>query len=78
MRQCKLCYPFTYNKADYVVTFGNEERELCVCKWCLQDLILLGFKANQVTRLTRAKPRNQAASGLIGLFLQTKFLEAFK
>jgi len=78
MRQCKLCYPFTHNKADYVVTFGNEERELCVCKWCLQDLMLLGFKANQVMRLARAKTCSRVASGLVGLILQTKTLEAFK
>jgi hypothetical protein len=78
MGRCKLCYAFTHNRADYVVTFGNEERELCVCKWCLQDLMLLGFKANKVVRLTRAKPCNRAASGFIGLFLQTEISGASK
>jgi hypothetical protein len=55
MRRCKLCYPFTHNKADYAVIFGNEERQLFVCKWCLEDLTLLGFNAHQIIGLPEAK-----------------------
>jgi hypothetical protein len=78
MGRCKLCYAFTHNRADYVVTFGNEERELCVCKWCLQDLMLLGFKANKVMRLTRAKPCNRALQASLAYSFKQKFRGASK
>ena len=51
MRRCELCYPFTHNKAEYLITFGKEDRQLRVCRWCLEDLTLLGFNANQIIRL---------------------------
>jgi hypothetical protein len=54
MRRCKLCYPFTHNKADYAVIFGNEERQLLICKWCLEDLTLLGFNTHQIIGLPEA------------------------
>jgi len=54
MRRCKLCYLFTHNKADYRIIFGNEERQLLICKWCLEDLTLLGFNANQIIGLPEA------------------------
>ena len=54
MRQCKLCYPFTHNKAEYLITFGNEERQLLICRWCLEDLTLLGFNAHQIISLREA------------------------
>lgn len=54
MRPCKLCYLFTHNKADYVIIFGNEECQLLICKWCLEDLTLLGFNAHQIIGLQEA------------------------
>ena len=48
-----LCYPFTHNEADFLVVFGKDERQLHVCKWCLQDLCLLGFNANQIIQLPK-------------------------
>jgi hypothetical protein len=45
MARCVLCYPFTRNEAEFLIIFGGDE-ELYVCKWCLQDLCLLGFNAN--------------------------------
>jgi hypothetical protein len=49
-----LCYPFTGNMADFAVTFDGDRKELRVCRFCLEDLMLLGFNANQIVRL--AKP----------------------
>jgi hypothetical protein len=52
MTRCVLCYPFTHNEAEFLIIFGNDE-QLYVCKWCLQDLCLLGFNANQVICLPK-------------------------
>lgn len=49
------CYPFTGNMAGYAVTFDWNEKELGFCRFCLEDLVLLGFNANHAVRL--AKPR---------------------
>ena len=54
MGRCKLCYAFTHNRADYKIIFGSEERQLLVCKWCLEDLTLLGFNAHQIICLREA------------------------
>ncbi|MGQ9641316.1 MAG: hypothetical protein ACUVUF_04225 [Candidatus Bathycorpusculaceae bacterium] len=54
MSRCMLCFSFTGNVADYAVTFGCDDKELRVCRFCLEDLVLLGFKVNQTVRL--AKP----------------------
>ena len=53
MTRCMLCYPFTHNEAEFIVTFGNEERKLHVCRWCLEDLRLLRFNANQIICLPK-------------------------
>jgi len=53
LSRCMLCYPFTHNEADFLVIFGKNERQLHVCKWCLQDLCLLGFNANQIICLPK-------------------------
>ena len=53
MSRCELCYLFTRNRAEYLITFGKEERQLRVCKWCLEDLTLHGFNANQIIRLPK-------------------------
>jgi len=56
MLRCMLCWSFTRHEADYVVTFGHNDRELKVCRYCIEDLTLLGFKANQIVRLEASKP----------------------
>lgn len=53
MTHCVLCYPFTHNEAEFLVIFGNENHQLHVCKWCLEDLTLLGFNANQIICLPK-------------------------
>ena len=55
MCRCMLCWPVTHNQADYTVTFGNQERVLQVCRWCEQDLALLGFRANQIVHLEASR-----------------------
>jgi len=72
--KCMLCWLVTHNQADYTVTFGNKQRVLHVCKWCMQDLRLLGFKANQTIRL--AKPLQPKNSWLWVLGPVRNFLEA--
>jgi hypothetical protein len=42
-----LCYPFTGNMADFAVTFDGDRKELGVCRFCLEDLMLLGFNVTQ-------------------------------
>ena len=56
MSKCWLCFPVTGHEADYALTFGKDERVLKVCRYCLEDLTLLGFRANQIVRLEAAKP----------------------
>ena len=53
MSHCMLCFPFTHNEADFAVTFGKDDKTLKVCRYCQQDLTLLGFNANQIIRLTK-------------------------
>lgn len=56
MSRCGLCFSVTGHEADYALTFGKDERTLKVCRYCHEDLTLLGFRANQVVRLEAAKP----------------------
>lgn len=57
MCMCSLCGYITHNEAEYMLTYGNHDAmKLNVCKWCLQDLSLLGFKINQTVRLEPSKP----------------------
>ncbi len=65
MVRCTLCFSFTGNMAEYTVTFGCRDEMLQVCRWCLQDLRLLGFKANQVIRLAY---EGQPKTGIITLY----------
>lgn len=55
MARCVLCYLFTGNMADFAVTFDWDDKELRVCRFCLEDLLLLGFNANQTIRLETSK-----------------------
>lgn len=61
-----LCWPVTHNQADYTITFGNQQRVLHLCKWCEQDLRLLGFKANQTIRLTKPLQPKISARRFLG------------
>jgi len=56
MSKCGLCFSATGHAADYTLTFGKDDRILNVCRYCHEDLTLLGFRANQVVRLEAAKP----------------------
>lgn len=56
MSKCTLCFPLTKHEADYVLTFGKDESALNVCRYCHEDLTLLGFRTNQVVRLEAAEP----------------------
>jgi len=51
MCRCGLCGPVTSNEADFAVSFGRDDREVRVCRWCEQDLTLFGLRLNQVVRL---------------------------
>jgi len=53
---CMLCFPFTHNTADYAISYGGNDSILQVCRWCLEDLRLLGFNANQIVSLETSKP----------------------
>jgi hypothetical protein len=52
---CMLCFPFTHNRAEYAISFGTDDRILRVCKWCLEDLKLLGFNAKQIVNLETSR-----------------------
>lgn len=56
MSRCMLCFPVTHNEADYAVTYGRDDRQLKICRYCHEDLTLLGFNANQTIRLETSKP----------------------
>ena len=51
MSKCGLCFSVTGHEADYALTFGRDGRILKVCRYCHEDLTLLGFRAKQVVRL---------------------------
>jgi hypothetical protein len=55
MLKCALCGPISHNVADFEVSYGAMDRSLHVCRWCEQDLELLGFRSNQVVRLPRVR-----------------------
>jgi len=53
--KCMLCWLVTHNQADYALTFGKDDRQLKVCRYCREDLTLLSFNANQTIRLETSK-----------------------
>ena len=55
MLKCTLCGPISSNMADFEVFYGPNNRLLRVCRWCEQDLELLGFRSTQVIRLPRVR-----------------------
>jgi len=46
-----LCFSVTGNDADFVLVFGTDNRVLRVCRYCFEDLMLFGFRANKVVCL---------------------------
>jgi len=56
LSRCMLCYAFTHNVAEFLVVYGRDDRQLNVCRWCLQDLNLLGFNASQIIGLPKQTP----------------------
>jgi len=58
LSKCGLCGPETGNIVRFEVTFGSEDDLILhVCRWCLQDLKMLGFTLNQILPF-----RNQRAN----------------
>lgn len=57
MCRCSLCGPATGNEADFSLSFGSEDREIKVCRWCKQDLSLFGVRFNQVVGLLQRAVR---------------------
>jgi hypothetical protein len=55
MPECTLCGPISRNEADFEVFYGSRDDLLRVCRWCEQDLKLLGFRSTQVIRLPRVR-----------------------
>jgi hypothetical protein len=62
MFKCGLCFSVTGHEADYALTFGKDELVLEVCRYCFEDLTLLGFRANHVVRLEASKPFRESLS----------------
>ena len=67
MCRCSLCFPVISHEAEFAVSYGSEDRLLRVCRWCEQDLALLGFKANQIVRLEPSKCTRSIPLSLIVL-----------
>ena len=53
MLRCALCGPVSRNPVDFEVSYGALDKLLQICRHCMEDLELLGFRSNQVIRLTR-------------------------
>ena len=67
MCRCGLCGPVTSNEADFAVSFGRDDREVRVCRWCEEDLELFGVRINQIVRLEPSKPRRHFPLSLLVL-----------
>jgi len=57
MCKCELCGPQSHHEAEFSISFGSDDRELKVCRWCSQDLRVLGARVNQLVRLPRSVVR---------------------
>ena len=56
MSKCGLCFSITGHEADYALLFGEEECVLKLCRYCREDLALLGFNDSKTIRLEASKP----------------------
>ena len=74
MCRCGLCGTVTSNEADFALSFGRDDREVRVCRWCEEDLTLFGVRLNQVVRLPSvAKYLVTVVSGSgLSLFMEAK------
>jgi hypothetical protein len=50
---CRLCGWITHHEAEYLLTYGRHDWILKVCRWCEQDLELMGFHINQTVKLPK-------------------------
>jgi hypothetical protein len=48
-----LCGPVSRNPVDFEVSYGAKDRWLQVCRYCREDLELLGLRVNQIIQLPR-------------------------
>lgn len=76
MSRCKLCYCVTRNEANFSVSFGRDDREVKVCRWCREDLTLFGVSLNQIARLEPSKPLRRIPLRLVVLGPVYTLLEA--
>jgi len=67
MCKCGLCFCVTGHEADYALTFGKDELVLEVCRYCFEDLTLLGFGANRLVCLEASKHVRRIPLGLLVL-----------
>lgn len=59
--KCGLCGSQTGNAVRFEVTFGSEDDWILrVCRWCLQDLQMLGFTLNQILPFRTQRAHNVA------------------
>jgi len=66
MCRCSLCGPISHNEADFDVSVGSEDRSLQVCRWCEEDLTLLGVRLNQVVKLPRTLTHVNLLAAVLG------------
>jgi len=76
MCRCGLCGPVTSNEADFAVSFGRDDREVRVCRWCEEDLTLFGVRLNQVVRLEPSRHVRRIPLRLVVLGPVNTLLEA--
>ena len=55
MIRCVLYSSVSHNFVDFEISYGAMDRCLQVCRHCMEDLELLGFRSNQVVRLPRVR-----------------------
>ena len=60
MCRCEICGPQSHHEAEFSISLGSDDRELKVCRWCSQDLRVLGVRVNQLVRLPEAVFRRGA------------------
>jgi len=76
MCQCNLCGPISHNEAEFDVSFGSQDSELKVCRWCEEDLALFGMRFNQLVRLPKPVKSRRISLSLIVLGPVYTLLEA--
>lgn len=73
MCKCGVCGFISGNEADFSVSYGRDDEELKVCRWCSQDLTLLGINFNQQVRLPKPqRPHRRLILGPICTLMEAK------